>query len=150
MTEPLRMAFDVDCPADRAFDLWTRRIDAWWPSDHSVTGRPDIRVVLEAGVGGRIFERTPEGEEHDWGEVTVWEPPHRLSYLWHLQRDRADATEVDIHFRARNAGGARIEIEHRGWDRLGGDGDRWRSRNQLGWDTLVPHFLDAVQEQQGE
>ena len=77
-------------------------------------------------------------------------PPTGCPICGTFERDRADATEVDIHFRARNAGGARIEIEHRGWDRLGGDGDRWRSRNQLGWDTLVPHFLDAVQEQQGE
>jgi uncharacterized protein YndB with AHSA1/START domain len=149
MTEPLRMAFDVACPADRAFDLWTRRIDTWWPSDHSVTGRPDIVVVLEAGVGGRIFERTPDGEEHDWGEVIAWEPPHRLAYLWHLQRERADATEVEIRFVPRGADGARIEIEHRGWDRLGDDGDRWRSRNRIGWDSLVPHLLDASAKEAG-
>ena len=30
--------------------------------------------------------------------MTVWEPPARLAYLWHLRRDRADATEVEIRF----------------------------------------------------
>ena len=80
MTDPLRVSFDVACPPDRAFALWTGRIDTWWPADHTVTGGHDLTVVLEPGVGGRIFERTPEGVEHDWGEVTVWEPPGRLGY----------------------------------------------------------------------
>jgi uncharacterized protein YndB with AHSA1/START domain len=147
MTHPLQMSLDVHCPTERAFELWTSRIDSWWPSDHSVTGRADIVVVLEPGIGGRIFERTPEGVEHDWGEVTVWEPPRRLSYLWHLHRDRADATEVDIRFSPDGDDSTHIEIEHRGWDRLGGDGDLWRRRNQLGWDTLLPYLQTAIREE---
>ena len=71
MTDPLRMSFDVACPADHAFSVWTSDIGTWWPDDHTVTGRGDVAVVLECRVGGRIFERTPEGDEHDWGEVTV-------------------------------------------------------------------------------
>ena len=55
-------------------------------------------MVLEQRAGGRIFERTPAGEEHDWGEVTAFEPPRSLTYLWHIRRDRADATEVEISF----------------------------------------------------
>ncbi|CAN5581978.1 hypothetical protein BH20ACT18_BH20ACT18_09360 [soil metagenome] len=48
--------------------------------------------------GGRIFEPTSEGREEDWGEVLTWEPPRRLTYLWHLRADRGDATEVEIAF----------------------------------------------------
>jgi hypothetical protein len=51
---------------------------------------------LEGHVGGLIVERTPSGSVHEWGEVTLWEPPRRLGYLWYLRRDRADATEVEI------------------------------------------------------
>jgi len=42
--------------------------------------------VLQAGVGGRIYERAADGTEHEWGEVTVWQPPERLAYLWYLGR----------------------------------------------------------------
>jgi Activator of Hsp90 ATPase homolog 1-like protein len=144
MTAPLRMSFDVDCSAEHAFSVWTSKIGTWWPADHTVTGRDDLVVVMEAGVGGRIYERTPDGAEHDWGEVTIWNPPKRLAYLWHLRRDRSDATEVEIRFLADEAGATRIEIEHRGWDRLGSEGDQWRDRNRAGWDSLLPHFIAAI------
>jgi hypothetical protein len=40
MTAPLRMSFDVACSADHAFRVRTGGIAAWWPSDHTVSGRP--------------------------------------------------------------------------------------------------------------
>jgi hypothetical protein len=142
-TEPLRMTFTVDCPAVHAFTVWTARISAWWPADHTVSGDAGLDVVLEPIVGGRIFERTQSGVEHDWGEVTVWEPPRRLGYLWHLRRDRADATEVEITFTERD-GATVVAIEHRGWDRLGALGPDWREANKGGWSTLLPHYIAAV------
>jgi uncharacterized protein YndB with AHSA1/START domain len=144
VTDPLTLSFEVAGPPDRAFALWTDRIDTWWPSDHTVTGRDDARVVLESGVGGRIFERTPDGDEYDWGEVTVWDPPARLDYLWHLRRDRGDATEVSVRFVAQDDRTTRIEIEHSGWERLGAEAEVWRDRNQDGWRSLAPHFVAAV------
>jgi hypothetical protein len=140
---PLRMSFDVACSQEHAFDVWTARIGTWWPRDHTVSGRAE-RVVLHGDVGGRIFERTAEGAEHDWGEVTIWQPPARLAYLWHLGLDRADATEVDIRFIARDEASTRIEIEHRGWERLGRSGEYWRGRNEAGWQGLLPCFQAAT------
>ena len=145
MIEPIRLSFEVACSPDRAFEVWTADIDRWWPADHTVTGTDDLRIVLEGRAGGRIFERTPGGIEHDWGEVTVWDPPSRLGYLWHLRRDRADATEVEIRFEPAGAGRTRVDIEHRGWEALGSDGETWRDRNRGGWATLLPWFVDAAE-----
>jgi hypothetical protein len=142
MIAPLKISFDVACSAEHAFSVWTSRIGTWWPPDHTVSGEADL-VVLQGGVGGRIFERTADGVEHDWGEVTLWQPPTQLGYLWHLGADRTAATEVEVRFVARGAT-TRIEIEHRGWDRLGSTGDQWRDRNHAGWDTLLPHFLAEI------
>ena len=144
MTAPLRIEFDVTCSVEHAFTVWTSGIASWWPIDHTVSGRPGVVVVLQGVVGGRIYERTTDGVEHDWGEVTVWKPPTQLAYLWHLRRDRADATEVEINFRPRGDGATRVEIEHRGWERLGSAGEEWRAQNQAGWDTLLPHYRDAI------
>lgn len=144
MIEPIRISFEVDCAAEHAFEVWTSRIDRWWPADHTVSGDHGATVVLERRAGGRIFERTPAGIEHEWGEVTIWEPPTRLGYLWHLRRDRADATEVEIQFIDRGDATTRVEIEHRGWEVLGAEGEGWRGRNRGGWATLLPHFVAAA------
>ena len=116
------MSFEVSCPVDHAFDVWTSKIARWWPADHSVSGENGLLVVLEGRPGGRIFERTAAGTEHEWGEVVVWEPPSRLAYVWHPRRDRADATEVEIRFIDQGDSTTRVEIEHRGWERLGAQG----------------------------
>ncbi len=144
MIEPIRLTFEVDCPTDHAFEVWTDRIGAWWPRDHTVTADDDLTVILEGRLGGRIYERTADGTEHDWGAVTVWEPPTRLSYTWHLKRDPADATEVEIRFIDRGDRTTEVRIEHIGWERLGAEGESWRDRNHGGWATLLPHFVAAA------
>jgi len=148
LTGPLEMTFDVACSPGHAFSVWTSGIGTWWPPDHTVSGRPDL-VVLEPGVGGRLYERDPDGSEHDWGRVTAWEPPDRLAYDWHIGRGPEEATEVEIRFRDLGERGTRIEIEHRGWERMGADAGERRDSNRRGWDTLLPHYRGALTERTG-
>ena len=145
MTEPLTMSFEVGCPVEHAFHVWTAEIGRWWPGDHTVTGGGrGLTVVLQGAVGGRIFERTPDGTEHDWGEVTVWAPPTRLGYRWHLGRDRSEATDVEIRFVPVDNATTRVEIEHSGWDVLGERAAQWRERNVAGWRSLLPSYQRAI------
>jgi len=145
-SQPLRLSFDVDCSAEHAFDVWTGRLDSWWPRDHTVSGDP-AEIVLQAGVGGRIVERTADGAEHVWGEVTRWEPPGVLAYRWHIGRDASFATDVEIRFVERDEASTRVEIEHRGWDHLA-DASVHRQQNVGGWTALIPHFQAAAGREQ--
>ena len=140
---PLRLSFEVDCAVEHAFATWTDRIAIWWPISHTMSGEPQLTVVFEGRVGGRIFERTSAGQELEWGQVTVWEPPRRLGYVWHLRATREDATDVEISFAPLGGSRTAVTIEHRGWERLGDRGPSWRDRNQAGWSGLLPHFVDA-------
>ena len=110
-----------------------------------MTTEPDLEVVLEPRVGGRLFERTASGAEHDWGEITIWEPPHRLGYLWHLRRDRVDATDVEIRFVSKGPSATTVEIVHGGWERLGAGAREWRDRKHGGWSSLLPHYREAIE-----
>lgn len=142
MIEPLRFSFDVACPVDHAFDVWTTRASSWWPRSHTVSQEKGLEVVFEGRSGGRIFERTRTGREFEWGEITAWEPPRRLRYLWWIATDLESATEVEIRFSARGEG-TRIDIEHRGWEKLGDRGPGWRDTNRGGWGGTLPHYVAA-------
>jgi len=144
-TEPLRMSYEIDCPVDHAFDVWTTRLSTWWPKGHSASHDPRTTVVLEPRLGGRIYERTPDGTEIDWGEITLWSPPARLAYLWHIGRDRDAATDVELTFADTGDGRTRLDIVHSGWDRLGTEAATWRDANTGGWNALVPHFVAAAE-----
>jgi hypothetical protein len=137
MTEPLRLAFEVACTVDHAFATWTQRISSWWPADHTVSGAPSA-VIFEGRVGGRIYERTEQGEELDWGVVTGWDPPAQLSYRWHLGAGPEVATEVEIRFTGLDQNKTRVEISQVGWERLGAAGPELRRKNQFGWESLLP------------
>jgi uncharacterized protein YndB with AHSA1/START domain len=149
VTEALRLSYDIACPAEHAFEVWTTRLSTWWPKGHSASGDPDTLVMLEPRLGGRIFERTPDGTEIDWGEVTQWTPPLRLGYLWHIGRDRSDATDVELTFVDLGNGSTRLDIVHRGWERLGPEGLPWREANISGWGALIPSFVEAAEPAPG-
>ena len=144
MIEPLRLSFEIDCPAHHAFDVWTARLAMWWPKGHSASGDPGTTVVLEPRLGGRIFERTSEGAEIEWGEITTWSPPSKLGYVWHINRDRSDSTDVELTFVDLGNDRTRLDIVHSDWDRLGADGEQWRDANANGWGALIPSFIAAA------
>jgi uncharacterized protein YndB with AHSA1/START domain len=143
--EPLRLSYEIACSPEHAFEVWTTRVSTWWPKGHSASGNPDTRVVLEPRLGGRIFERTPDGGEIDWGQITDWSPPRRLGYVWHISRDRSDATDVELTFVDLGDGTTRLDIVHRGWERLGAKGLEWREANTDGWSALIPNFIAAAE-----
>lgn len=142
MTAPIEIAFVVPCSAEQAFSLWAEQPSRWWPPSHSVSGEPGLTVTFEPRAGGRVYERSTAGVEHDWGTVLAWEPPHRLAYRWHLRQDAADATSVEITFSPCAAGTA-VRIVHAGWERLGAKGPDLQQRNRRGWAGLLPRY-DAV------
>jgi len=142
--EPLRLSYEIECPRDHAFEVWTTRLSTWWPKGHSTSGDPDTRVVLEPRLGGRIFERTSDGTEIDWGHITRWSPPTQLGYRWHIGRDATQATDVELTFVAVGEGRTRLDIVQTGWERLGEDGRAYRDANTDGWGALLPGFVAAA------
>jgi uncharacterized protein YndB with AHSA1/START domain len=152
--DPIELTFTIECSPEHAFDVWTARASTWWPAAHTVSAEPGLRVTFEPEVGGRIYERTIDGVEHDWGEVIAWDPPRHLGYLWHIRRDRGDATEVTITF-AGDSDATTVVIVHRGWERLGERGPTWREKNEAGWAGVLPDYrracvtVDAVEPKPG-
>jgi uncharacterized protein YndB with AHSA1/START domain len=135
----------VNVPVERAFEVFTDEIATWWPlRTHAVdTERSEI-VIMESHVGGRLYERTPSGEEHLWGTVVAWEPPSRIVYSWHPGRGEETAQEVEVSFRAQSADSTRVEIRHTGWEKLGDRMEEVVASYDEGWDAVIARYVEAA------
>lgn len=142
MIDPLIVEFTVDSAPPQAFDLWANRTRLWWPRGHTMSGTEEYDIIFEGWPGGRVFERSAVGDEHDWGEVIDWEPPHRLRYLWHLFFDRSEATTVEVQFKASGSGTA-VTITQVGFEQLGDAGPPRRERTGNAWAIISALFVDA-------
>jgi uncharacterized protein YndB with AHSA1/START domain len=148
MTEPIQpvlVAIDVRRGIEEAFQVFTAEIGAWWPvAAHSVEPDKVETVVLEGRVGGRLYERWHDGGEVDWGRVLAWEPPARLVLSWSPSLERRAATEVEVRFQAVEPDHTRVELEHRGWERLGDLAAQARSSYEGGWPGVLDAFAGAA------
>lgn len=141
---PVTCSVDVNVPAARAFDLFSRNMGAWWPRGKTPGGRPHVDLIVEPHRGGRWFERDAQGQETLWGKVLAWEPPRRLLLGWQLDhRFRFDSRllmEVEILFEERVDGGTRVRLEHRDLEQLGVEADPFAGRIGTGWPERLDNF----------
>lgn len=141
--DPIVVEFEVAASLDHAFDMWTNRAAMWWPREHTMSRDPDLEVVFEPREGGRIFERATDGSEHPWGEVTVWNPPNRVDYWWHLFFDRSEATNVSVVFKEVEAG-TRVRLEQVGFEVLAEPvGLERRNETDRAWNAVVEFYQEA-------
>jgi uncharacterized protein YndB with AHSA1/START domain len=142
--EPVVKEITVKRDVEDAFALFTTGINEWWPlQTHSIADAEARSAVFEGEVGGRIYETTNDGTEYEWGKVTIWEPPHRVTYLWHPNPNPVASTEVEVRFSS--AGDSTIvRVEHRGWERFGETAEEKRMAYQTGWDPVLECYLRAA------
>jgi uncharacterized protein YndB with AHSA1/START domain len=147
MTDPaIRRSTHVEAPVEHAFEVFTRRMHAWWPlSTHSIrAGREGLapaELHLELRAGGRFYEQTGD-EQASWGSVLAYEPPHRIVLEWHVNPANP-ATEVEVTFAA-EGDGTRVELVHRGWERFAGAETRGNYASENGWSAVLARYADAA------
>ena len=143
--EPVRVAVEVRRGVEEAFRVFTTDIGAWWPLlGHSVAPDKVEAVVLEGRPGGRLYERWRDGGEADWARVLAWEPPARLVLAWRPNPERRAETEVKVRFVAVEADHTRVELEHRGWERLGDLAAEARASYDGGWPGVLDAYAGAA------
>ena len=130
---PIRKSVRVKAPPEKAFHRFTAEMASWWPlASHSVGQRDAQTVVMEGRAGGRILERIRGGRECVWGTVTAWEPPLRVAFTWHPGDEPARAQDVEVRFTGEGAG-TRVDLEHRGFERLGALAKKAHRGYPIGW-----------------
>jgi uncharacterized protein YndB with AHSA1/START domain len=137
MTERVVRTVRVRCTIAHAFEVFTARIDLWWPRSHRRFD--DSCLKLEPTAGGRFVECSARGDEVILGDVLACDPPHRIRYTWYPGAIQAP-TCVDVAF-AEEGSETIVTIVH---SEAGALGDVWPERVRLferGWDTVLPAFV---------
>ena len=154
MLEPVRKSIRVRASAERAFHVFTREMDSWWPRTHHIGNSPMKCVVVEGRPGGRIYTEQEDGTVCPWGTVLSWEPPHRFVMAWqanpdwHLETDLAKCSEVEVQFTQADNGTTLVELQHRGFERHGGAYARMREMVNTdggGWGGLLVLFASKAE-----
>jgi len=141
----------VGVPIDRAFRVLTEKMGAWWPATHHIGKTPFTEVVVEPRAGGRWFERGSDGAECEWGTVLVYEPPKRVVFSWHLQKDwkfdpdMSRASEVCFEFVAEGPETTRLDFEHRHLERHGEDWEKIRDGVKEGWGAVLEPYARLLE-----
>ena len=144
----LRKTITVARPPKEAFRVFTAGVGSWWPTrTHSVGEERVDALILEGRVGGRFYERLDDGTEHEWGEITAWDPPEQLGLTWHPGRGPETAQKLVIRFVADGAG-TRVELEHRGWEALGDRAEAALANydSPSGWAGVLGRYAAAIEE----
>ena len=96
-------------------------------------------VTIEPGPGGRVYATHSDIGEHLWGEVTVWDPPHRLEHSFFLAQDPDHPSRVEVVLVPEEPG-RRLRFSHTGWTAANA-----ASRRKFGdWSVMLDRFAGLV------
>jgi uncharacterized protein YndB with AHSA1/START domain len=151
---PVRKSITVKASAERAFEVFTTGFDTWWPRSHHIGSAPLKKAIVEGFVGGRCYSEQTDGTDCPWGQVLLWEPPHRFVMAWQInpqwkyEPDLAKCSEVEIRFTPEPDGSTRVDLEHRHFQRHGAGGDAMRTQvdSPMGWGDLLKLYSARAEQ----
>jgi len=151
---PVVKAISVNTSVERAFDVFTRGFDSWWPREHHIGKSPMKRAIIESKEGGRCYSEQVDGTDCPWGSVLVWEPPARVVIAWQItpqwqyEPDLAKASEVEITFTPEAGGTTRVRLEHRRFERHGDGAAAMKAGvdSPNGWGGLLVLYARKAEE----
>lgn len=141
--EVVRKTVTVDCSVEEAFRVFTADATSWWPVESHSIHRTVSEIVFEPRAGGEVYEVSTTGEKGYWASVLEWEPPSRLVLAWNILHAEDSATEVEVRFLP-DGDATRVELEHRGWERLAEAAEEKRSNYDTGWDFVLGKYVDRT------
>lgn len=140
---PVHKEVRVAAPQDVAFRVFTAEIGSWWPIDRFGMQRDRIQgLVFEGREGGRIYERWADGEG-EWGRVVEWDPPNRVLLTWQ-PTGLPEPTELEVRFVPLSPERTTVHLEHRGWDRWGGEAADERAGYDRGWVEVLARYEERL------
>ena len=143
--EPIRLTFEVACPPEHAFEVWTARhrsVVAGRSHGHrrpTTCASSSSRGPAAGSSSGRRRASSTTGARSRSGSRRAGSATCGTCAAIAPTRPRSRSGSSP-----RRTATTRVEIEHRGWEALGAEAETWRDRNHGGWATLLPWFVAAA------
>ena len=150
--ESVKKSVTVSASPEMTFEIFTADFDSWWPRSHHIGKTPMTKSIIEGRRGGRCYSEHEDGSEVQWGTVIAWEPPRRLLLAWQIaagwqfEPDLAKSSEVEVRFTPDGEAKTRVDLEHRGFERMASGGEEMRVGvgGEGGWGSLLQTFASRV------
>jgi uncharacterized protein YndB with AHSA1/START domain len=146
MIDPIQASVRVRRTPEDAFRIFTQDMGTWWPLEvHSIAqdeleGRVKAEsIVCEGREGGRIYEVMSDGAEASWATIMTWDPPRRVVLAWKPNLTDGPSTELEVTFHPEDDG-TRVDLTHRGWERLGDRAQQARESYGEGWGPVLERY----------
>lgn len=134
---PIQKTARIPKSPEILFRQFTTELSSWWPKARDQMGESRMQtVVFDERQGGRIYERLKDGTELQWGTVEIWDPPHRLRFSFHPDREKSEAQVVDVVFQEEN-GETKVTLTHTGWETLGPEAPAAEDEMDTGWEPVL-------------
>jgi len=136
---PIKKDLIVQASQMTAFNVFTNKMNSWWPGTHHIGKSPLIESVLEPFVNGRWFTLHEDGSRCDVGYVIEWTPYSFVALAWQIngtyQYDPDLITEVEVHFIPEGPKTTRVKFEHKNLWRM--IGDKSIADMDYGWGLIL-------------
>jgi uncharacterized protein YndB with AHSA1/START domain len=138
----------VRTSVEHAFEVFTERLDLWWPKSHHI-GKADFAdAKMEPKEGGRWYEIGADGSQCEWGRVLVWSPPRKVALSWQItpswtfEPDPAHGSRVEVTFHDLGDGRTRVDLVHSELDRHGKGWEALRAavESDGGWSGILAAY----------
>jgi uncharacterized protein YndB with AHSA1/START domain len=147
---PIKKEVLVAASQETAFNVFTQKMDLWWPRTHHVGSCPMTETVLEPGINGRWYSKHEDGSEVNVGQVLVWDPFSRLMLNWQINGDFQYTptlrSEVEVQFIAEGPKQTRVKFEHRDLDQLTGGAKVIESMDE-GWGLIMSLYKNVTENE---
>ena len=142
----IKKEFTVEASQQTAFEVFTKKMDLWWPRSHHIGSSDMTELIAELHEGGRWYSKHTDGSEANIGYVQTYQPYDLFVLAWQIDGDFKCnpnvITEVVTEFIAEGPTTTRIKFEHKDLQKLG-NGKVVESMDQ-GWGEIMNHYEQVI------
>lgn len=144
----IKKEFTVEASQQTAFEVFTKKMDLWWPRTHHIGSAEMTEVVVEPCVNGRWYTKHTDGTEANIGYVLTYQPYDLFVLAWQINGDfKCDpglVTQVVTEFIPEGPSTTRVKFEHKDVHKLGND--KTVESMDGGWGTIMGLYKKLVEQ----